>query len=195
MFEAVEEQLDRGRALKVQVCRAGKPLSYAEVIGLWQSEPAFCSFFISLLSGAPFSAFRWETPPLTATCLDRRFEFVLLDSPGLDVPPDVRAFSENFSSASEQDVISFHNLGHDALLVVPLPRGPDTAYGHLAAFTRYAPEAQNHALWKAVGRRLEQAVGERPVWVSTAGGGVAWLHVRLDSWPKYYGYDPYRKAP
>ena len=31
-----------------------------------------------------------------------------------------------------------------------------------------------------------------PVWVSTAGAGVSWLHVRLDDRPKYYGYQPYR---
>jgi Family of unknown function (DUF6940) len=28
---------------------------------------------------------------------------------------------------------------------------------------------------------------------STAGAGVAWLHVRLDDRPKYYGYPPYRR--
>jgi hypothetical protein len=195
MFETVTEQLDRGRGLKAQVCRAGKALSYAEVIGLWQSEPAFCSVFISILSAAPYSAFRWETPPLTATCLDRQFEFVLLDSPGLDVPPDASAFAELFASAAGQDVISFPSLGHDALLVAPLPRGPKTAYGHLAAFSRHAPEAQNHALWQAVGHSLARAAGQQPVWVSTAGSGVAWLHVRLDTWPKYYGYGPYREAP
>lgn len=195
MFEAVEEQLDRGRGLKFLVHRAGNPLGYAEVIGLWQKEPDFRSFFITLLSRAPFTAFRWETPPVTASCLDRRFEFVLLDSPGLDIPPDVSAFSDLFSREPDQDVISFPNLGHDALLVAPVPRGPRAAYGHLAAFTRFAPQAQNHALWRAVGSSLERSVGEQPVWVSTAGGGVAWLHVRLDSWPKYYGHGPYRKAP
>jgi len=38
-------------------------------------------------------------------------------------------------------------------------------------------------------RRLTQPV---PTWLSTAGGGVAWLHVRLDTRPKYYRYNPYR---
>jgi len=195
MFKAVEEQLDRGRGLKFLVHRAGGSLGYADVIGLWQEEPDFRSFFITLLSRAPFTAFRWETPPVTASNLNRPFEFVLLDSPGLEVPPDLSAFSSLFSREPDQDVVTFPNLGHDALLVAPLPRGPRAAYGHLAAFTRFAPEAQNHALWKAVGRSLEHSVGERPVWVSTAGGGVAWLHVRLDSWPKYYGFGPYRVAP
>jgi hypothetical protein len=192
MFEADHEQLDRGQGLKFLVRRARRPLDYAEVIGLWQRDSRFRSFFISVLSGAPFSAFRWETPPVTASCLNRRFEFVLLDSPGLDVPADMSAFSTRFADAADLDVITFPNLGHDALLVAPLPRGQQAAYGHLAAFTRSAPRAQNHALWKSVGQSLERSVGEEPIWVSTAGGGVAWLHVRLDSWPKYYGYGPYR---
>lgn len=193
MFEADLEQLDRGRGLKFLVHRAGQPLDYAEVIGLWQRDSCFRSFFIALLSEAPFSAFRWETPPVAKTCLNRRFEFVLLDSPGLDVPPDSSAFGTLFAERADRDVITFPNLGNDALLVAPLPRGPQEAYGHLAAFTRSAPRAQNHALWESVGQTLEHSVGEKPIWVSTAGGGVAWLHVRLDSWPKYYGYGPYRR--
>ena len=32
---------------------------------------------------------------------------------------------------------------------------------------------------------------ESPVWVSTAGMGVSWLHVRFDSRPKYYRWGEY----
>ena len=38
-------------------------------------------------------------------------------------------------------------------------------------------------------------VGAEPVWLSTAGAGVPWLHVRLDDRPKYYGFGPYRQPP
>ena len=82
----------------------------------------------------------------------------------------------------------------DATLVVPSPRGPDAAYGHLAAFVRGASEAQNHALWEAVGEAVEERLNQRPLWLSTAGGGVSWLHVRLDARPKYYAYRPYAEA-
>ena len=43
------------------------------------------------------------------------------------------------------------------------------------------------------GRRgqLAARIDAHPVWLSTAGHGVAWLHVRLDSQPKYYRYRPY----
>ncbi len=38
---------------------------------------------------------------------------------------------------------------------------------------------------------MHARVGDRPTWLSTAGHGVAWLHVRLDTRPKYYRYTPY----
>ena len=42
-------------------------------------------------------------------------------------------------------------------------------------------------------RELLPKRGDAPTWVSTAGGGVAWLHVRLDSAPKYYTHRPYTR--
>jgi hypothetical protein len=116
-----------------------------------------------------------------------------LDSPGLARKPDREAFAGYFGrAAAEESVVSFPNLGKDAILVVPCPRGPVSAYGHLAAFVRTAPEPQKHALWELVGRVMQQHLGTAPVWLSTAGAGVPWLHVRLDDQPKYYGYAPYR---
>ncbi len=35
-------------------------------------------------------------------------------------------------------------------------------------------------------------IGEAPMWLSTAGAGVPWLHVRLEDRPKYYGHAAYR---
>lgn len=89
-------------------------------------------------------------------------------------------------------MVAFPNLGKDAILVVPCPRGSPSAYGHLAAFVRQAPKDQTHALWALVGDAMVQRLGTKPVWLSTAGAGVSWLHVRLDDSPKYYGHAPYR---
>ena len=35
----------------------------------------------------------------------------------------------------------------------------------------------------------------RPVWLSTSGMGVPWLHMRLDQVPKYYTYEPFAQHP
>jgi hypothetical protein len=163
------------------------------VLEHWQEDEEFRSFFLSLLEGAPFSSYRWETPPITAATAGREFEFVLLDSPGLDRRPEPEAFAEQFRAASpDAGVIVFPNLGRDALLVVPRPTGSAAAYVHLAQFLRNAPDVQKHELWRKIGEAMQRRLGADPVWLSTAGMGVAWLHVRLDSQPKYYGFAPYR---
>lgn len=86
----------------------------------------------------------------------------------------------------------FSSLGGDALLIAPCPGGESSAYAHLGAFVRHAPTERIDSLWQAVGEQLQQRLGHRPVWLNTAGGGVAWLHVRLDDTPKYYAYAPFR---
>src|SRR5207248_1989453 len=154
-----------------------------------QCDEVFRSFFINILTDAPYAVFRWETPPVAAASVDRPFEFVLLDSPGLATSPDPTPFAEFLRDDSASDsTVSFPNLGRDAILVVPRPIALRSVYGHLAAFVRGAPETQVHALWARVGRVMEETLGPAPVWLSTAGAGVPWLHVRLDSRPKYYGY-------
>jgi hypothetical protein len=169
------------------------PISYSEVLRRWQQDTEFRSIFLALLADSPFAAFRWETSPITMATANRPFEFVLLDSPGLACHPDVKAFAEHYRSAEAGGVVAFPNLGKDAILVVPCPNGPHSAYGHLGAFVRQAPEAQKHALWTRVGATMQRRLGTKPVWLSTAGAGVSWLHVRLDDRPKYYGYRPYRE--
>ena len=192
MWTSRSEEPTEGRVLKVAIDLDGSPVPYAEVLSRWQKDGDFRSFFIALLADAPFSAFRWETPPITKATANRPFEFVLLDSPGLAANPDPSAFAEHFTGDVTGDVIEFPNLGNDAVMVVPCPIGPSSAYGHLAAFVRQAPDTQRHALWQLVGNAMARRLGTAPVWLSTAGAGVSWLHVRLDDRPKYYGHRPYR---
>jgi hypothetical protein len=182
-----------GRLLRVTIDLDSSPVSYLEVLRRWQQDAFFRSLFIALLADSPFSAFRWETPPISRATANRPFEFVLLDSPGLARNPDPRAFAEHFSGVAPGGVVEFANLGKDAIMVVPCPNGPLSAYGHLGAFVRHAPEPQKHALWVLVGAAMQRRLGSKPVWLSTAGAGVSWLHVRLDDRPKYYGHMPYRE--
>lgn len=192
MWSTRTEPLSHGCLIRVEL--KNRPVAFSEVLRLWRNDPAFREFFIALLTDAPYSAFRWEAPPVTAASVGRPFEFVLLDSSELLSQPDPDAFAEHFrGSAGSKDVVSFPNLNNDATLVVPCPVGRSSAYGHLAAFVRHAPEAQKHSLWKLVGEEMEKHMRSRPVWLSTAGAGVSWLHVRLDQRPKYYGHAPYRE--
>ncbi len=192
MWTARSEELPESRGLRFNVDRDSRPATYADVLAGWQKDARFRTFFNSLLADCPYSAFRWETPPVTAATVARPFEFVLLDSPSLARRADPNAFASHFTD-SQTGVVTFPNLSGDALMVVPCPVTGPAAYGHLAAFVRHAPEQQRHALWQAVGAAMAQRVGRKPVWLSTAGAGVAWLHIRLDNRPKYYGHSAYRQ--
>lgn len=187
--------LDGGRpgASKFALERSGTTLAYRDVLASW-SDADFAEWFCELLAASPYSAFKWETPSVTDATLDRTFECVLLDAPGLARAPEPSVFADHFHAEPNADVVAFENLGGDATLVVPRPLAQEAAYGHLAAFVRLAPATQRRELWRVVADAMHRRVCERPVWLSTAGGGVSWLHVRLDDRPKYYGFAAYRGA-
>jgi hypothetical protein len=183
----------RAGTARFALLRDAGPAGYSDVIEAWRLDADFRAWFNDELAGAGYDVFRWETPPITTANAGRPFEFALLDSPWLDERPDPADFAEYLRGAAE--VATFPNLGADAILIAPRPLVDMSAYGHLGAFVRHAPEAQRQALWQAVGDAMARRIGARPVWLSTAGGGVPWLHVRLDDRPKYYGFAPYRSTP
>ena len=192
MWTAHQQSLLDQDGIQFTLCADANPITYGEAMKNLESIPEFRSFFNDILATSPFEAFRWETPPVSLANLSRLFEFVLLDSPCLDREPDQAAFAEHFLKT--QAAVTFSNLGRDATLVVPCPIGIATAYGHLANFVRKAPPVQRDAMWQAVGQAMQLRINAKSVWLSTAGAGVSWLHVRLDDRPKYYGYAPYRSG-
>ena len=196
VFDATTEILEPDRKIRYRISDGAHDLSWSSVLELWQTDQAFREFFTSLLSGSEFDGFRWETPALTKQTADRPFECVLVNSPGFARRnTDLASFSEHFTDATGDDgVVHFLNLSGDATLVVPSPRTDDDVYGHLAAFVRGAPDSQVRSLWRVLGHTVAAQLSDTPVWVSTAGGGVVWLHVRIDRWPKYYSHREYRRV-
>jgi len=191
MWGTSVDVLNDGHVRRVAVLRDDRAVSYAEVVEQWRTSEPFRTFFAALLADPPYQAYFWETPPVSRATAAQPFEFVLVDSPGLaGMAPEPGAFERHFAPA--QAVATFANLGGDALLLAPAPQAPPGAYAHLAAFARQAPASQQHALWHAVGDAVAARLCSEPLWLSTSGLGVAWLHVRLDERPKYYTYAPYR---
>mmetsp|Transcript_55840 Transcript_55840/g.131478 ORF Transcript_55840/g.131478 Transcript_55840/m.131478 type:complete len:250 (-) Transcript_55840:365-1114(-) len=188
-----------GRVLHAQVRRNEKELSWADSASLWQSSEDYRNVTLAVLKLAPFDAFFWETPPFTGKSAHARlFEFVVVDGPHL---ARTRADPSDFELNVGGEIKVFPNLGNDALLVVPTQQSgvDEQAYGHLANFVRDAPLEQQHALFTTLGMTLQTEMkagafygDSSPVWVNTEGSGVPWLHVRLDSRPKYYHHGAYR---
>lgn len=181
-----------GRGTKYRLSEGWRPLTYRRALELLGTEQAFGDYLTRLLAGSEYRAFRWETPPIARDTVERPFEFVLVSDPLLDMDPEPDVFGPYFAGAhADVTVLAVPNLTHTATMVVPRPIADHGAYVHIAAFVRRAPPAQVAALWRCVAAAATVQLTAAPIWISTAGGGVAWLHVRIDETPKYYAFRPY----
>lgn len=191
MWKPIKKEIKKG-TIKYQIIKDENLITFKDWIEEIQSSEEFIEFFIELLRDNDFEGLFWEVKPTTQKEINEIFEFVLVESNHLgEVKPDNSAFSKYFED--EMEVVSFSNLRGDARLIVPIPVSEKTDYAHLMKFIRLAPQVQLLEFWKKVGEEYSKQIGEKPKWLSTAGLGVYWLHVRIDSRPKYYRHDEYKQ--
>jgi hypothetical protein len=180
------------------------PLSVQQWTDTLASNEEASDSFTKVLQEAPYQAFFLETKGVSSKNAKKKdFEFVLVNAPRLaafcESHPDPDSFQQHFN-ACEGSACAFENLGRDARLVSPLPPRNDSlhlaSFSHLAIFVRKAPISRVRHFWKLVAETYHQQYNDNnnsSVWLSTEGSGVAWLHVRLDSRPKYYHYLKFAK--
>jgi Family of unknown function (DUF6940) len=194
MWEMHSEALNTNVSKHV-ITERGIPLTNAQVIRNLAGSDEFNDYISTVLASSPFPAFFWECAPLSRSRLGLPFEFVLSNSTQLvNVRADPAAFMPycNHRPVGES-IVRFDNLGGDAVLVAPCPFASDSAWPHLADFVRDAPALIKREFWSCAGAALIENMDQRPLWLSTSGLGVYWLHLRLDTRPKYYTYEPYRR--
>ena len=152
-----------------------------------------------VIAGAPWDGVFWECAPVLGTALDAAFEWVLLESRAVArLRADASPFSAPMVATAAKGVAVFENLGGDAVLVAPCPGAAEEQCAHLVAFLRTATPSRRSALWHATSLAARAQLArhpQQPLWLSTSGLGVSWLHIRLDVQPKYYTYAPFRVAP
>ena len=173
----------------------GRVLGFAEVFEGLRTDDRFGARLTEALRSSPAPAFFWECASVSRKSATSPFEFVLVISrPLATVQADPTPFASKLAGGTGP-IRTFENLSGDARLVAPAEEGPRAAYAHLATFVREAPTVQVAALWRAVGAAAGSWLETRsePLWLSTSGLGVHWLHVRLDASPKYYSHEPYRR--
>jgi len=186
----LETQLLAPGVIRAVALSGSVRLTFSQVISQWRSDETFVAEWVAQLAAIPFDAYCFETPPLTKPILNRSFECVLIESPALTrLEADSRPFQEHFRKSGGS--VAFPSLGKDALLVAPCPVSDSTCYTHLACFLRSAAREEAHQLWGKVAQGLDDRLADAPLWLSTAGLGVSWLHVRLDTRPKYYRHRVY----
>lgn len=145
----------------------------------------FRSWYSQSLLAMGFNAFFWENKPFTANTLSDPYECNLVQSTYLsNQRPDKKTFREYFNEKKE--IVYFSNLGNDAQLIVPVPKSQTDDFTHIGRFLREAGKNQIDLFWKTVADETLKRISDNPVWLSTSGLGVFWLHARIDSYPKYY---------
>uniref|UniRef100_A0A6T6N948 Uncharacterized protein n=1 Tax=Timspurckia oligopyrenoides TaxID=708627 RepID=A0A6T6N948_9RHOD len=133
----------------------------------------------------------WECTPVESENSDFRFTVsraISLENRRIDLV----TFERYFHSAMKQkkSVTQFSNLAGDSTLIVPVPNELCTNQcADLASWlraTRTHTELRDELLVE-VGEALKDRIAQKQrVYLSTAGDGVSWMHVRLDPAPKYY---------
>ena len=127
----------------------------------------------------------------------RMFEGICADPSDFQNQFDKNADDNN----TTETVIAFHNLSKDAVLVVPR-HGSEKKdlrkYHHLASYLTNSSQEDIRKLLKKTADKVielhedkERTANNTPLYVSTHGGGVPWLHIRLCNSPKYYHYKLY----
>jgi hypothetical protein len=177
--------------VRYEIYQSNQPLSFRAVFQLWQSSPEFVLFYTTTLKDSGFPAFCWEHPALRSSYLDLPYECIVQRSRLLEqLSVDEHTFQKYIHTTDL--VVDFQNLGNDARLVVPTKQSKANTYNHLGRFIQLGSSAQIAAVFEQVGKVvLEELNHKQVIWLNTAGLGVIWLHIRLDTYPKYYKTDDY----
>lgn len=177
-----------------QLKKGAQQLSFQAVFELWQSNSAFVEFYTEALIQFGFEAFYWEHPALKKEFLHQPYECTVQRSQPLEqLPINERAFKDYIHS--EEQVVDFRNIGKDARLVVPTKQTNQAIYNHLGRFIRLAAQQQIIATFNRIGSTvLEEIDQQKLIWLNTAGLGVIWLHIRMDTRPKYYKTTRYKAS-
>ena len=183
-----------------RIFQGESPLYYRDALTLMKSDRKFQDFLTKILKECGYDAFVWETVPVSSSSQDQiEFKFAITESKSLDrMSKDTETFAEHFKN-SQKSVTSFLNQGRDATLISPLPKWcfGKKDYTHFGKFLHAASDDQIRAFWSEVGNAMliKLSSEDRPFWLSTAGHGVGWLHMRVDIQPKYYTYSSFKKFP
>ena len=183
---------EQDQYVRLNILEDDQPLTFRQVFNYWNESIEFIDFYIALINSFEYLAFYWEHPGLTPNYLDYKYEFILKASPRFDRRNvNEKAFSKYLDL--EDEVVIFDNLGKNAKLVVPTKKQEAETYKHMGSFLRKAPQNQVRDLFQKIGSIVFSEISEKDmIWLNTAGLGVIWLHVRLDTVPKYYKTKPYK---
>ncbi|MEM8524631.1 MAG: hypothetical protein AAGG68_08300 [Bacteroidota bacterium] len=186
------QELELDKIKWYKITEQNKPISFRQFIEILKRSSTFRLFFNNLFSQAEFNAFFWEVRPVIKDQLDNDFEFVIIQNTALEHRKSDASNLEDYL-VSDELALGYENLRKDTKYIIPTEKAASEIYNHLANFVRNVPEEQINQFWKKVAAEYRKSVSEQPVWLSTHGLEARWLHVRIDSKPRYYSYNDYRQ--
>jgi len=152
-------------------------ISIGKARDLLQNSKKFRSMCTSVLQSVPYPEYVWYLCKIEKGCETKPFKFIVKQTI-LDCKEDPETFgAKKFKNS--MNIIS--NLSKNALLLVPkyIKKG---CYTSIANFMRNGPDNQVDDFWKALAEIMTYPIN---AWISTHGHGVCYLHLRIDSKPKY----------
>lgn len=190
-FRVLKDVIHGKNVTKFKILQGEKRLTFNDVIIFWKNSIEFIEFYNSILAESNYDSFFWEHPPMNIKSLESYYEFVLIKTNALSkITQDEFTFSEYFSYQKKAN--SFYNLGKNAKLIIPTLTNKSVNYSSISKFVRTSNKDQYREFWKLVGVEYETELGDKWKWLSTSGLGIHWLHVRIDSRPKYYTFKEYK---
>lgn len=99
---------------------------------------------------------------------------------------DSSSFDEYLFNPKTKYSTSFYNLSKTSMLIIPT-KVDGGEFTSLKLFIDSASNDQQKALWCMVAEEAEKMLEMYDkIWISTHGLGVPYLHIRIDTVPKYY---------
>lgn len=98
-----------------------------------------------------------------------------------------KPFKDTFDLTNKKKhCVAKPNLGKDSILVVPTLEN-SKEFTNLFFFMKNASLEKQKALWKKVAKEVKKMLKKYDrVWVNSSNLGIHYLHVRIDTKPKYY---------
>lgn len=162
-------------------------LLWKNVINLWKNH-LFIDFFTEAILSCNMDNFFWECPSISLLNINTQpFTCFIIKCNAVIKTANKKAFEEYFNTSKR--IVHFYNKDKSALLIVPkhLNNYPEKAYINISNFLKYSPKYQLYQLFNEISKDLcIELKNNKCIWLNTHGLGVYWLHIRLDTYPKYY---------
>jgi hypothetical protein len=195
--------------------------TWADILGKFPKR-SIQKEFIRILKDVPskysnsdisIKSYYFQTPNICS--LDIPIEFVLIKTYSLHMKKaDWSKYSEYMNrKPRNRHSLSFINLSGSVMLTIPFNKKKDIRYGHIKDYITYASKEEIYDIFSEIGIQIEIHNEARrsinikkssdqgqcnnkdfcyPLYLSTHGYGVQWLHFRLEESPLYYNYDSYK---